>query len=66
MRSGEGRRRGGKRGRNVHNHVHIMCNISNTYHVQHAVCHLVRRDSSTIQFDRVYFSFILLAETITR
>ena len=38
-------------------------------HIQHVVlCHLVRRDSSAIKFDRVwnriYFSFMSLAETI--
>ena len=28
----------------------------------HAVCNLVRRDSSTIKFDRVVIAFILLAK----
>ena len=37
----------------------IMCNTSSTYHVQHAVCHLVRRDSSAIKFDRVEITFTL-------
>ena len=31
----------------------IVCNILSAYHVQLAVYHLVRRDSSTIKFDRV-------------
>ena len=29
--------------------VQIMCNTSRTCHVQHAVCHLVQRDSSVIK-----------------
>ena len=37
----------------------ITCNTSSAYHVQHAVCHLVRRDSSAIMFDRVEIAFIL-------
>ena len=36
--------------------------------MQHDVCHIVRRDSSAIKFDRVenhiYFSVILLAEPL--
>ena len=46
----------------------ITCNTSSAYRVQHAVCHLVRRDSSAVKFDRVEIAFILalslLAETI--
>ena len=52
----------------VCNRVQIMCNTSSVYHMQHAVCHLVRRDSSAIKMDRVEIAFILalslLAETI--
>ena len=42
------------------NHVQhqITCNTSSAYHVQHVVCHLVRRDSSAVKFDRVEISFI--------
>ena len=39
-----------------------MCNHvqhNNAYHVQHVVCHVVRRDSSAIVFDRVEITFIL-------
>ena len=50
--------------------VQITCNTSSAYHVQPAVCHLVRRDSSAIKSDRVEIAFILalslLAETINR
>ena len=49
-----------------HNCVQIMCNTLSTYHVQHVVCHVVRRDSSVIKSDKVlsciYYSFVLLAE----
>ena len=49
--------------------VQITCNTSSAYHVQHAVCHMVRRDSSAIKFDRVEIAFILtlslLVETIS-
>ena len=41
------------------NRVQITCNTSSVYHVQHAVCHVARRDSSTIKFDRVEIAFIL-------
>ena len=37
--------------------------------MQHAVCHVVRRDSSAIKFDnlnRIYVSFVLLPETSKR
>ena len=41
----------------------IVCkaraNTSSAYHVQPAACHLVRRDSSAIKFDRVEIAFIL-------
>ena len=51
------------------NCVQITCNTSSTYHVQLAVCHVVRRDSSATKFDRLeiafYFGFILLAEPST-
>ena len=39
------------------NCVQITCNTSGAYHVQHVMCHLVRRDSSAIKFDRVYIRF---------
>ena len=39
-------------------YVQIMCNMSNAYHVQPAVCHLVRTNSSAIKFDRVVIAFI--------
>ena len=42
-----------------HNCVKITCNTSSAYHVQNVVCHLVRRDSSAIKFDRVEITFIL-------
>ena len=41
------------------NRVQITCNTPSAYHVQPAACHLVRRDSSAIKFDRVEISFIL-------
>ena len=34
-------------------------NITWAYHVQRDVCHLVRRDSSAVKFDRVEIVFIL-------
>ena len=43
-----------------HNRVKITCHTSSAYHVQRVVCHLVRRDSSAIKFDRVEISFILV------
>ena len=49
------------------NLVQIMCN---THQMQQVVCHLIRRGSSAINFDKssnhFYFSFVLLAETINR
>ena len=41
------------------NRVQITCNTLSAYHVQHIVCHVVRRDSSAIKFDRVQIAFIL-------
>ena len=41
------------------NRVQITCKTSSAYHMQPAVCYLVRRDSSAIQFDRVETAFIL-------
>ena len=41
------------------NRAQITCNTSSAYHVQRAVCHLVRRDSSAVKFDRVEKAFIL-------
>ena len=53
-----------------YNRVQIACNTQSAYHVQHVVCHVVRRDSSAIKFDRVenriHLSFILLAEPLNR
>ena len=40
--------------------VQITCNTSGASHVQRVVCHVVRRDSSTIKFDRVDITFILV------
>ena len=42
-----------------HYRVKITCNTSSAYHMQCVVCHLVRRDSSAIKFDRVEIAFIL-------
>ena len=41
------------------NRVQITCNTSSAYHVQPAVCHLVRRDFSAKKCDRVEIAFIL-------
>ena len=41
------------------NRVQITCSTQSACHVQHAVCHLVGRDSSAIKFDRVGIAFIL-------
>ena len=41
------------------NRVQITCNTSSAYPVLHVVCHVVRRDSSAIKFDRVEITFIL-------
>ena len=40
----------------------ITCYISSAYRVQHVVCHVVRRDSSAVKFDRVEIAFILALE----
>ena len=42
------------------NRVQITCNTSSANHVQHVMCHLVRRDSSATKFDRVEIAFILV------
>ena len=42
-----------------YNRVKITCNTSSAYHVQRVVCHIVRRDSSGIKFDRLEIAFIL-------
>ena len=34
------------------NRVQIMCNPSGAQHLQHVVCHVIRRDSSGIKFDK--------------
>ena len=39
-------------------HLQITCNTSSAYHVQPAICHSVRMDSSAIKFDRVEITFI--------
>ena len=41
------------------NRVRVTCYTLSAYHVQPAVCHLVRRDSSAIKFDRVEIAIIL-------
>ena len=38
--------------------VQTMCNTSSTYHAQHVVCHIVRKDNSATKFDRVKIAFI--------
>ena len=40
------------------NRLQITCNASGAHHVQY-VCHMVRRDSSAIKFDRVEIAFIV-------
>ena len=40
------------------NLVQITCNSQSAHHVQHVVCHLVRRDSSAIKIGRVKIAFI--------
>ena len=39
----------------------ITCNTSSAYRVQHVVCHVVRRDSSALKFDRVEITIISTA-----
>ena len=38
------------------------CNTSDAYHLQHAVCHMGRRDSSAVEFERFDVSFISFAD----
>ena len=49
--------------------MQITCNTSSVYHMQHAVCHLVPKDRLAINIwqslNRIYFSFIMLAEPLT-
>ena len=40
--------------------MQTMCNTSGTYHVQHLLCHAVRRHNSGIKFGRVEIPFTLL------
>ena len=40
------------------NSVQIKRKTSSAYHVQHVVCHMVRRDSSAAKFDRAETAFI--------
>ena len=35
--------------------MQIASNALGVYHVQHVLCHVVRRDSSAAEFDRVHF-----------
>ena len=54
-------------GRDVRrNLAHTTCNTSAAYHMQHVACHVVPRDSSAIDFDRVGTACVSvsLAETI--
>ena len=48
--------------------MQITCNTSGAHHVQHVVCHTVRRDSSAIKSDRAEIEspLFILAETINR
>ena len=49
------------------NRVEITCNTSSAYHAQHVVSHVVQRDSSAIQFDRVeILSILALAVDLCR
>ena len=40
------------------NCVQTTCNALGAHHVQLVMCHVVRRDSSAIKFDRVEITFI--------
>ena len=40
--------------------MQITCNTLHVFHVQHAACHVVRRDSSAIKFDRAVIAFLLV------
>ena len=50
--------------------MQIKCNTSGAYHLQHAVCYVVRRDQSNTEFDRAETAFIFCsissAETVNR
>ena len=40
--------------------MQITCNTSSVYHAQcHVMCHVVRRDSSAIKFDRIEIAFVV-------
>ena len=39
--------------------MQIMCNASSAYQEQHVMCHMVRKDTSAIKFDRVELIFTL-------
>ena len=39
--------------------VQITCKTSSAYHVQHAMCHVERRDSSAITCDRAEIAFLV-------
>ena len=39
--------------------VQMTCNTLSTYHVLRAMCHVARRDSSAVKFDRVEIAFNL-------
>ena len=41
------------------NRVQIRCSTYSAYHVRYVMCHLVRKDSSAIKFDRVEITSIL-------
>ena len=41
------------------NCVRITCNSAGALHVQHVVCHVIRRNSSAVEFDRDKIAFIL-------
>ena len=39
--------------------MEVVCNTSDVYHMQHVMCHVVRKDSPAIKFDIVEITFIL-------
>ena len=47
----------------------MVCSTPDVAHNRHVVCHLVRKDSSTIYFDRVEITFVycltLMAEIVS-
>ena len=43
-----------------HAQQQITCNTSSSYHVQHVVYHVVRRNSSAIKLDKIEIAFILV------